>query len=190
MEKFSNNNESSLDKDPGKQIGDEGLEEKQEDKFNSIFKELSPEDQKIVSEEVKVLRASIMGLKNQISGFRLIDDVSDEMKEFFKSRGGVPYSMKGIYGEQSELDAMLDELNSNNKDLENIKTSLFRKDMESILSNIEKRKKFDDKKYGAYSISGEEYHKSENDFNRQLQKEREEEAIKKLRDGIRDMPMN
>lgn len=175
MEEFSNNNnkESSSNED-----------------FNNALKEFNLDDQKIISEEFKVLKSSIYGLENKIGGFRLIDDASDEMKEFFKSRGGVPANMENNYGDQDKLDSMLDELNYKKKDLENIKSSILNKDIDSILSNREKRIAFDNKKYGGYSISGEEYHKRENDFNLKLQEERDEEQIKKLKNDIRNMPMN
>lgn len=176
MEKHSNNKESNLNEN-----------------FNNALREFSFDDQKVISEEIKLLQASIYGLKNKIRSFRLIDDSSDEMKEFFKSRGGVPNNMDGIYGDQAKLDSMLDELNYREKDFKNIQDGVLSKDMNSIISSRENRIAFDDKKYGAYSISGKEYHREENRFNEKIKEEREkkdQEQIDKLRNDIRNMPMN
>ena len=115
------------------------------------------------------------------------------MKDFFKSRGGVPNNMVKLYGDQSNLDSMFDELNYKEEALKNIKENVLNKDINSILSTIEKRVAFDGKKYGAYSILGEDYRREENRFNEKLKEERERkelEQINKLRNDIRNMPMN
>ncbi len=161
--------------------------------LNNDLKEFSLNDQKIISKEIKCLRASINGLESRIKNLHLIDDASDEMKEFFKSRGGVPPHLDHFYGDQDKMDSLLDELNFKKNTLENIKNNILNKDMESIISNIKKRVSFDDKKYESYSISGEEYHKEEDRFNKKIKEDREkkdQEQINKLRNDIRNMPMN
>ena len=153
--------------------------------FKNSFLELNDEDAKLFSEEFMILNRSVIPqLKSKISSFRLIDQASEEMKSLSKS-DRIPSHMKDSFGTQEDLDKLIDTLSEKLQDLEKLKTLLLNKDIESIKSYREGRIKEMEKKFGAYSLTGEEYHRKEDRYNRELDKENE---LRRIMDEINRLP--
>ncbi|MCX6795843.1 MAG: hypothetical protein NT165_03930 [Candidatus Falkowbacteria bacterium] len=153
--------------------------------LNNTLRELSEEDAKLVSEEFMILNgAEIPRLKSKISSFRLIDKASDEIKDLYKS-DRMPAHMRDSFGGQEQLDKLVDDLSLKLRYSEELKKFLLKKDVESIKSFRERRVKEMDEEFGAYSLTGKEYQRKEDSYNRKLEEENE---LKKIRDDINWLP--
>jgi phosphoenolpyruvate carboxylase len=127
--------------------------------LNNILKELSEEDALLVVEEFKILqRADIANLKTKIS--------NASGKDLEKPGG------------EDKLDKLLEELSDKQKALENLKKYLLNKDINSIKAYRDERIRGYLNEKGSYSLTGEEYHKNEDDFNRKLEEENEKNKIR------------
>lgn len=168
--------------------GEVGAVKRQENEnvvLNNTLRELSKEDAKLVSEEFMILNgAEIPQLKSEISSFRLIDKASDEIKNLYKS-DRMPAHMRDSFGGQEQLDKLVDNLSAKLRDSEELKKFLLKKDIESIKSYRERRIKEMDKKFGTYSLTGKEYQREEDSYNRKLEEENE---LKRIRDDISRLP--
>lgn len=172
IKEFSPTEEDTFNKN------EEQIPENENSVLNNALRGLSEADAKLFSEEFMILNKSVIPqLKSKISSFRLIDQASDEIKDLFNS-GRMPAHQKDSFGSQAALDILIDTLSEKLQDLEKLKNFLLNKDIESIKSYREGRIAEMEKKFGAYSLTGKEYHRKEDHYNRQLEKENELERIR------------
>ncbi len=152
--------------------------------LNEALSELSLEDAEMVREEFKILnKAIIPGLENKIGSFKLIEDMSEEIKQLAES-GRMPAQLRDQYGTQEDLDKLLDELNESKKNAESLKENLLNKNTEAIKEYRKKRIEAFNEKFGHYSLTGKEYQDREDKTNRKIAEER---RIKEIRDDLNNL---